>query len=796
MDAWLNQSKKQKNDENNSGSDLMPSGSLYPQLTSMTNASNEENRLDSQPSSNIPNQIEAPVDKNDIGIHIKEKCSDEVKYDVLKNRWLPDGKYKFPASTNRNLRFQRKWMIDFPWLAYSATYDGAFCRFCCFFCPREVGKGRHTITKTFVTEAFNNWKKAIDAFRNHQEHGYHRDSCVSAQNFIDVYDKKIVDISLQLDKAKKVENVLNRKMLTSIVETIILIGRQDIACRGHRDSGEITPEIPVENDGNFRALLRFRMASGDENFKNHMQTSKLRYISPQIQNELIEICGYIIVKQIVANVNRSGCFSMLADETTDISGIEQFSLCVRYVHEVDGISVLREDFLKFVPVHETTGEALMNTIIDTCNKIGIDLKFLKGQGYDGASNMSGRFQGCATRIREKYPQALYLHCANHSLNLAIGDACDISVVRNCLGSIKEIINFFRSSAKRQTALLNIVENLDCEIKKKRLTRYCETRWVERLDAIIKFKEMFVPIFITLEKIEESWIGESAQKAATFKEMSKSSNFIISMLVIEELFAYAHPLSVSLQGKQVDLSAAMEMVNILLTLLKKMRENAELEFHKLFNVAGNIAEEIGSEIKVPRLAKHQTHRENYENSCAEEYYRRSIFIPFVDHFIHYLESRFTAHKNLLCTIQNFLPSKIIELEESELNESIDIIVEQWPDISQDSDCILKKETLLWKQKWIGQNETPKTFMDALNRCCGNMFPSIFNILKTSATLPVSIAAPERSFSALKRIKTYLRNSMKENRLNGLASLSIQREMSVDPEDVINKFIEKDRRINFN
>lgn len=351
MDAWLNQSKKQKNDENKSGSDPMPSGSLYPQLTSMTNASNEENRSDPQSSSNIFNQIDAIVDKNDIGIHIKEKCSDEVKYEVLKNRWLPDEKYKFPASTNRNLKFQRKWMIDFPWLAYSATYDGAFCRFCCFFCPREVGKGRHTITKTFVTEAFNNWRKAIDAFRNHQEHGYHRDSCVSAQNFIDVYDKKIVDISLQLNKAKKVENELNRKMLTSIIETIILIGRQEIACRGHRDSGAITPEIPVENDGNFRALLRFRMASGDENFKNHMQTSKLRYISPKIQNELIEICGDIIVKQIVANVNRSGCFSMLADETTDISGIEQFSLCVRYVHEVDGISVLREDFLKFVPVH-------------------------------------------------------------------------------------------------------------------------------------------------------------------------------------------------------------------------------------------------------------------------------------------------------------------------------------------------------------------------------------------------------------------------------------------------------------
>lgn len=233
---------------------------------------------------------------------------------------------------------------------------------------------------------------AIDTFRNHQQHQYHRNSAILAQHFIDVHDKKIVDISLQLDKAKKAENELNRKVLTSIIETIILIGRQELACRGHRNSDAITPESPHEDDGNFRALIRFRMSSGDENLKNHMQVSRIRYISPKILNELIGICGNIIVEQIVTIVIRSQCFSILADETTDINGIEQFSLCVRYVHKVNYISVLREDFVKFVPAHETTGEALMKTIEEnTCRELGLDLNCLKGQGYDGASNMSGKF---------------------------------------------------------------------------------------------------------------------------------------------------------------------------------------------------------------------------------------------------------------------------------------------------------------------------------------------------------------------------------------------------------------------
>ncbi|KAL5237546.1 hypothetical protein ACI65C_004956 [Semiaphis heraclei] len=53
------------------------------------------------------------------------------------------------------------------------------------------------------------------------------------------------------------------------------------------------------------------------------------YTSPKIQNELIEICGKVILNKIVSKCNEAECFSLLADETTDISGIEQFSLCVR-----------------------------------------------------------------------------------------------------------------------------------------------------------------------------------------------------------------------------------------------------------------------------------------------------------------------------------------------------------------------------------------------------------------------------------------------------------------------------------
>lgn len=48
---------------------------------------------------------------------------------------------------------------------------------------------------------------------------------------------------------------------------------------------------------------------------------------------------------------------------------------------------------------------------------------LRGQGYDGASTMSGEKSGVQERIRDVQPKTLYTHCAGHSLKLAIVSAC-------------------------------------------------------------------------------------------------------------------------------------------------------------------------------------------------------------------------------------------------------------------------------------------------------------------------------------------------------------------------------------
>ena len=79
---------------------------------------------------------------------------------------------------------------------------------------------------------------------------------------------------------------------------------------------------------------------------------------------------------------------------------------------------------------------------------------------------------------------------------------------------------------------------------------------------------------------------------------------------------------------------------------------------------------------------------------------------------------------------------------------------------------------------------------------NSYSSLTVLIQILATLPVTTATNKRSFSALKYLKTYLRNTTKKVRLNGLALLYVHRDISLDFQQVIAEFSRKNRRLNFN
>lgn len=201
------------------------------------------------------------------------------------------------------------------------------------------------------------------------------------QNFKLIYENRKSDVISEIDKGRKIQKLENRQKLIPIVRAVLLCGRQGLSLRGHRDQSSLSLKMPVENDGNFRALLRYALDSGDQGLANHLNTAGANstYLSFRIQNEIIDAAGTLIKSNIVQRVNKSGYFSVIADESTDVSGIEQFSICARFVDKTDEYKI-REDFLCFIPVEDVTGKGLANTLLITMENIGINLVNMRGQG--------------------------------------------------------------------------------------------------------------------------------------------------------------------------------------------------------------------------------------------------------------------------------------------------------------------------------------------------------------------------------------------------------------------------------
>lgn len=98
--------------------------------------------------------------------------------------------------------------------------------------------------------------------------------------------------------------------------------------------------------------------------------SKGTYLSPILQNEVINILREQITHSIVFQCNRAGALALLADECTYKSTIEQISLCVRFV---DNLYMIKEEFLAFSSTKSTTEEVLAETFIHKLNEVGINL---------------------------------------------------------------------------------------------------------------------------------------------------------------------------------------------------------------------------------------------------------------------------------------------------------------------------------------------------------------------------------------------------------------------------------------
>ena len=128
------------------------------------------------------------------------------------------------------------------------------------------------------------------------------------------------------------------------------------------------------------------------------------YMSPVIQNECLKLMALNILRMVGKNIcDSSVCFSITADECTDIANKEQFTICLRWVgKDLED----HEDFIGLYQVDSITADSLTFHIKDALLHLNVQLSQCWGQCYDGASNMSGIRSGVSTQITKRNEQCI------------------------------------------------------------------------------------------------------------------------------------------------------------------------------------------------------------------------------------------------------------------------------------------------------------------------------------------------------------------------------------------------------
>ena len=255
--------------------------------------------------------------------------------------------------------------------------------------------------------------------------------------------------------------------------------------------------------------------------KQHLSSPAARnatYVSPSIQNELINIIAYdILQKKLIEEIKDAKFYSILADEVEN-HHVEQLPLCIRFV---DANHDIREEFLEFGVCKRITGEAIANEILHLIGTAGLDISNCRGQGYDGAANMSSEAVGTQAFIKRLCPKAIYTHCCGHNLALVVVTACKIPVIRNVLTIMKDASSMFVKGSKKMTLLKEVVVNLNHHYPhgKNVVFDICVTRWVENMEG---YELMLLALPYIIETFEVIALGLHLGKYPTWKQWDPDS----------------------------------------------------------------------------------------------------------------------------------------------------------------------------------------------------------------------------------------------------------------------------------
>jgi len=666
--------------------------------------------------------------------------------------------------------FKPEWYKIHPWLNYDIENKQGTCFPCEVFMKSNSFK-------------FENWKKTHRLLK-HAKSDCHRLAMTKWINYR-ANKKQKTTVLKQLDSAHKEEVTRNRAYLKVIIECLLFTAQQNIAQRGQSEDRSNLDNVSDVNRGNFLELLHLRCHDIPwfaEKLKcqlgNHAQ-----WTSPMVQNELLDIIASLVLKRITRDVRASGQCSIIVDETSDISRKEQVAICLRYI--VEGQT--KESFVGFYSTPSTEGQALHELIKDVFRKLDLKLEEIVGQCFDGAANMSGIHKGLATRMRENSPLAIYVHCYGHLLNLAIQSTMtDVVPLRNALGTIQSLYNFLEASPKRHAMFEDI--KMDGEPIARTLKSLSITRWACRWEAVKAVASQLPRIVKALLEMANDRDAKIYTESSALLNAICDFEFVFGLVLLKIILSTTNSLNSYLQKKTLDVVTAKKTADATIQTLSECRNDKS--FETAWETAQNFSDLIKQNITDARFAfkdamlprRRQVSRrlqalvgefdtsedDHAQPQTAKDHYRIATYFAGIDKVLAEMKSRFDGNdQDLLCSLGN------VVLNPNAPEEDCERVASHY----RVDSALLNAEKTIFMKFVVDSGFEMKSAASIAQKMYENdlheVLPVYYKVVSILATIPATSCSAERSFSSLRRTKTYLRSTMGQSRLSSVALINVER-----------------------
>jgi hypothetical protein len=664
----------------------------------------------------------------------------------------------FPSTSGR--AFTRAWYTH-TWIEYSATRDAAYCFPCRHFAAGE--------SNYWTKGGFANWKKGP---KEHAAQKKHLDAVAAWEGYQRSKEKGETVVS-QLSSAHAELHRETHEWIKFVSRVLRHCASQEIALRAHREGSQ------AENKGNFLETMNLVLRHSEEWSQIRRKIPQnAHYLSHESQNDLLRCMASMVQASIVRKVREVRFWSIIADETRDVSKTEQLSICIRYWDTTEQKSCLREDCLTLAPLDAMHAAYIAGVITDKVESLRLSWEHLVGQAYDGASTMSGCIAGVSTLIKEKAPAAIYVHCWAHKLNLALVAASNRE---------REVFAFFALLEALYVYISGTVPHaLFCKMQQlirpgvvRELKKLSETRWSCRSSSIAAVKQTFPALLLALGQLANDSDNERASSARGLI-CQLDFGFVVRLHMYGLVFESTNLVSKQLQEPSLVMTRALILAR---SQIDRIREFPS-RFDSLWDDAASSLSELKADMQ---NAASLIHRTRTNRKTVEKEKLRAEFVSTCKTVADDMAARFGTpdHDVMAKGLEALLPGSDTLLEPHAVVPFAKLF-------RITSDEILLTAQLL-SAKHMLKRENPE--LQGLLQLGDYLLPYrgafslVVECVTVAITIPVSSASAERCFSAVKRIMTRLRSSMSDERLSDLTILSIHSALAnnLDEDEIVSRYL---------